>query len=79
MNVTSPLSHHMLHPILFQASVNIFISHVFPLCIHLERFQLQGLFLNVPYIVFLPQWPNIFTLTKTMSYKSQVQCKFFGQ
>ena len=27
--------------------------------------SVQGLFLNVPYM--LPQWPNIFTLTKTVS------------
>ena len=71
MNVTSPLSHHILHQILVCASVNIF-PHVFPLSIHLERFQLQGLYLNIPYIIFLPQWPNILTLTKTMFHKSQV-------
>ena len=44
-----------------------FFPHVFPLCIHLEHFRLQGFFLNVPYIVFLPQWPNIFILTKQSS------------
>ena len=56
-----------------------FFPPVFPLSIHLERFRLQGLYLNIPYIIFLPQWPNILTLTKTMFHKSQVQCKFFGQ
>ena len=58
MNITSPLSHHILHQILFHASVNIFLSYVFPLCIHLESSRLRGLFLNVPYIVFLLQWPT---------------------
>ena len=72
MNVTSALSHHILHQILVSCSCQYFFSHVFPLCIHLERFRLQGFFLNVPYIVFLPQWPNIFILTKTVFYKSQV-------
>ena len=67
MNVTSPLSHHILHQILVCVSINIFLSHVFPLCIHLEHFRLQGFFLNVLYIVFLPQWPNIFILTKQCS------------
>ena len=51
MNVTSPLSHHILHQILVCPSVNIFFPHVLPLYIHLERSQLQGFFLNVPYIV----------------------------
>ena len=51
----------------FPASVNIFLSHAFPLCIHLECFRLQGFFLNAPYIDFLPQWTNIFNLTKQCS------------
>ena len=51
---------------------SIFFPHVFPLSIHLEHFRLQDLYLNVPYIVFLPQWPNILTLTKTMFHRFHI-------
>ena len=67
MNVTSPLSHTYYIRYWFHAPVNIFLSHVFPRCIHLEHFQLQGFFLNVPYRVFFPQCPNIFILTTQCS------------
>ena len=79
MNVTYPLKSPHITSDIGLYFRQYFFPHVFPISIHLERFRLQGLYLNVPYIVFLPQWPNIFTLTKTMFYKSQVYCKFFRQ
>ena len=53
MNITSPLSHHILHLILVLCFCQYFFPHVSPLCIRLEHFRLQGFFLNVPYISLL--------------------------
>ena len=53
MNVTSPLSHHILHQILVCVSVNIFLSHVFSLMHSSRTFMITGFFLNVLYINLL--------------------------
>ena len=62
----------------FHTPVNIF-PHIFPSDFIWNNPDYRVFSLNVPYTVFLPQWPNLLTLTKTMLHRFQIQYEFFGQ
>ena len=67
MNVTSPLSHHILHQILVSCSCQYFSFPRFSPMHSSRMFPITGFFLKCPIHSFLPQWPNIFILTKQCS------------
>ena len=73
MNITSPLSHHILHQILVLCFHQYFSSPCFSPMYSSGTFPIIGFFPRMSHtLVFLPQWPNIFTLTKTMFHRVQI-------
>ena len=77
MNITSLLSHHILHQILVSEFCQYFSSPCFSPMHSSGTFLIKMCFILIYFIlmsctlVSLPQWPNIFTLTKTMFHKFQ--------
>ena len=73
MNITSPLSHHILHQILVLCFHQYFSSPCFSPMYSSGTFPIIGFFPRMSHtLVFLPQWPNILTLTKTMFHRVQI-------